>query len=201
MSLNKTLNKIPIWCIYIIGMFPFLIILYLLFNFKLGVDPLKTLEHQLGQWGLKFLILTLLITPIRSFFKINLIKYRRALGLLSFIYICLHLSTWIFLDLQFRWDEIVKAIVKKPFITIGMAGFLLMIPLALTSNNFAIRILKRNWKLLHKLIYLVVFLGALHYLLLVKSWPLDPIIYMCIVIFLLIIRLFPKIKILSNVKF
>ena len=182
-------------------MFPFLIILYLLFNFKLGVDPLKTLEHQLGQWGLKFLILTLLITPIRSFFKINLIKYRRALGLLSFIYICLHLSTWVFLDLQFRWDEIVKAIVKRPFITIGMAGFLLMIPLALTSNNFSVRILKRNWKLLHKLIYIIVFLGALHYLLLVKSWPLEPIIYMCIVIFLLIIRLFPKIKILSNVKF
>ena len=84
MSLNKALNKVPIWCIYIIGMFPFLIILYLLFNFKLGVDPLKTLEHQLGQWGLKFLILTLLITPIRSFFKINLIKYRRAFGVISF---------------------------------------------------------------------------------------------------------------------
>ena len=123
MSLNKTLNKMPIWCLYIIGLCPFFIILYLLFNFKLGVDPLKVLEHELGQWGLKFLILTLFVTPLRSFFNINLLKYRRTLGLLAFIYISLHLSTWLFLDLQLRWDEIIKSIIKRPFITIGMLGF------------------------------------------------------------------------------
>ena len=136
--------------IYALGMVPLFILVNDLIANQLGVDPLKELEHSLGKIALIFLILTLSISPLSNLLSINLIKLRRPLGLLCFFYVVLHLSTWLFLDMQFRWPEIIRAISKQPYIILGMLSFILLFPLAITSTNYAIKQLGPRWKKLHK---------------------------------------------------
>lgn len=156
---------------------------------QLGADPLQALEHQLGEWALQLLILTLLVTPVRQLCGISFLKFRRAFGLMAFVYVCLHLLTWLVLDKQFFWNEILKDLYKRPYIIIGMTAFVVLIPIALTSNNASIRRLgARNWRRLHRLGYVATAFGAIHYLLLVKSWPPEPVIYCVIVLALLMWR-------------
>lgn len=155
----------------------------------LGADPVKSFEHILGLWALRFLILTLLVTPIRDLIGISLLRYRRALGLLAFYYALMHFSAYIVLDQALNIPAILTDIARRPFITIGMASFALLIPLALTSNNYSIRKLGRRWNRLHKLVYIAIAGGAVHFLLSVKSWPAEPIIYAAIVAALLAWRL------------
>lgn len=192
-TINTALRRVPPLTIYIVGVVPFLWLVWRLVNGDLGVDPVKTVEHQLGEWGLQLLVAGLAITPLRRFTGVNLIRYRRAIGLLAFFYIALHLATWLALDLQFRWSEIWADIVKRPYITAGMTAFVAMIPLAVTSNAQSVRRLgARRWQNLHRLTYFAVLAGAVHYLWLVKAWPPEPIIYLILVIFLLAIRRIPK---------
>ena len=174
--------------IYALGMVPLFILVNDLIANQLGVDPLKELEHSLGKIALIFLILTLSISPLSNLLSINLIKLRRPLGLLCFFYVVLHLSTWLFLDMQFRWPEIIRAISKQPYIILGMLSFILLFPLAITSTNYAIKQLGPRWKKLHKLIYVSAIIAGAHYLMVVKSWPLEPIIYFLIIILLLAVR-------------
>ena len=176
--------------IYALGMVPLFILVNDLIANQLGVDPLKELEHSLGKIALIFLILTLSISPLSNLLSINLIKLRRPLGLLCFFYVVLHLSTWLFLDMQFRWPEIIRAISKQPYIILGMLSFILLFPLAITSTNYAIKQLGPRWKKLHKLIYVSAIIAGAHYLMVVKSWPLEPIIYFLIIILLLAVRWF-----------
>lgn len=182
-TINARLRKVPAWPLYIVGLAPAGVYFYWAVTNQLGADPLKALEHQLGIWALQLLIATLLITPLRNLLNLNLIKYRRAIGLLAFFYTCLHLLTYLWLDQQWGWGAILKDVTKRPYIIIGMLAFLGLVPLAATSNNASIRRLgAAGWKKLHKLVYPVAVLGAVHYLLLVKAWPLEPFVYLGIVV-------------------
>jgi sulfoxide reductase heme-binding subunit YedZ len=187
--INKWTRKVPTWVLYSGLAVPPIVYFYWAFTNQLGVDPLGRLEHQYGEWALQLLIAGLLVTPLRTYAKINLIKFRRAIGLMAFFYVTLHLSVWVVLDKQFFWGEIWADILKRPYITIGMSAFLVMVPLAITSNNWSLRkIGAATWRKLHKLTYYAALAGAVHYLLLVKSWPPEPIIYLSIVVGLLLLR-------------
>jgi methionine sulfoxide reductase heme-binding subunit len=194
-AINTALRRVPPFAIYMAGVVPFLWLIWLLVNGGLGVDPVKRIEHQLGEWALQLLLTGLAITPLRRFAGVNLIRYRRAIGLLAFFYVTLHLATWLVLDIQLRWAEIWADILKRPYITAGVAGFVAMIPLAITSNNRSVRRLgPKTWQNLHRLTYFAVIAGAIHYIWLVKAWPPEPVIYLILAIILLATRLIPRIR-------
>ena len=177
-TINGRLRKIPAWPIYVVGAAYAGWLVYLGLTGGLGVDPVKGLEHQIGKTGLQVLIASLLITPLRKWTGVSLIKYRRAIGVVAFFYILLHLLVWLGLDIQFRWGEIWGDIVKRPYITIGMLGFAALLPLAITSNNLSVRKMgAAAWGKLHKLAYLAVAAGVVHYMMVVKAWPLEPVLY------------------------
>ena len=196
--INKNLSLVPVWLVYLIGLSPAVILFFLAFFNLLGTDPLKTLEHELGEYALLILIFLLSFSSIRAVFGLNLNKFRRSTGLLVFWYVLLHFLTYLLLDQQLIWDLIVKDLVKRPYIIIGVFGFIALIPLALTSNKWSVRYLGfANWKRLHLLVYLAAFLAVSHYLMLVKSWPVKPLIYFLLVILLIMLRFGFK---LSNKK-
>jgi sulfoxide reductase heme-binding subunit YedZ len=176
-SVNQALRKVPAWPIYLIGVIPPAWLFYQGVTGNLGVDPVKKMEHEIGLLGLQVLIATLAITPLFRFTRINLVKFRRALGLVGFFYIVCHLAVWLFLDVQI-WSQIWADILKRPYITIGMAGFALLIPLAVTSNDWSMRKLRRTWKTIHKLFYPAIILGGVHFLLLRKGIQLEPVFYL-----------------------
>ena len=163
------------------------------FSNNLGPDPLDALENALGEWALIMLIAGLTVTPLMRFVRINLVKYRRPIGLAAFSFVLLHFAVYLVLDRQLNFWEIWTDILKRPYITIGTAAFLMLLPLALTSNNRSLRKLgATGWKKLHWLTYPAAFLGALHYLLLVKAWPFEPIAYLVIISSLIALRLLWK---------
>ena len=178
-----------VWLLYAAGFVPAVWTFYLGATGGLGADPVKTFEHTLGLWALRLLILTLLVTPIRDLTGISLLRYRRALGLLAFYYALMHFATYMVLDQALNFPVIVADILRRPVITIGMISLVLLVPLALTSNNWSIRRLGRRWTSLHKLVYVAIAGGAIHFILSVKSWPAEPIIYAAIVAALLLWRL------------
>ena len=189
-ALNSALRRVPVYTLYIAGVLPLIYLVVLLFTGGLGVDPVKALEHRVGKIGLQFLLAVLAVTPLRRFFGLNLLKFRRALGLLTFFYVAVHLAVWLALDIQFFWAEIWADILKRPYITIGMTGFALMLPLAVTSNNASIKRLGPvRWKMLHKLTYLAGIAGALHYVWLVKGWQIEALVYLGVVLGLLLFRI------------
>lgn len=150
----------------------------------LGADPVKEGEHLLGNWTLRFLVLTLLITPLRRLTGWNWIaKHRRTLGLFAFGYACLHLLTWFLLDMQFfisdfvGWKELKEDVLDRPYITIGMLAFLLMVPLALTSTKRMIARLGKNWRRLHRLVYVSAVLGTIHFWMAVKKDIREPLVF------------------------
>ncbi|KAB7610212.1 protein-methionine-sulfoxide reductase heme-binding subunit MsrQ [Amylibacter sp. SFDW26] len=184
--MNAAMRRIPAWPLYIVLTVPGLWLFYQALNNQLGADPLKTLEHQLGVYALQLLVASLLITPLRNILSINLIKYRRAIGLMAFFYTAAHLLTYLWLDQQWWWDAIIKDLTKRPYIIIGFTAFLAMVPLAITSNNTSIKRLGAGgWKKLHRLAYYAALGGAVHYVLLEKTWQREPILYVLIVVALL----------------
>jgi methionine sulfoxide reductase heme-binding subunit len=187
-AVNHAARRLPIWPVYLLGMVPVVWLFWLALNNDLGPNPAEALERQLGEYGLQFLIATLCVTPLR-WAGLNLVKFRRALGLLAFGYILLHLATWVGLDKALRWSEILADLGKRPYIIIGMAGFVAMIPLALTSTNAAIRRMGPvAWRRLHRLTYLAALAGALHFVMLKKTWATEPLIYLAIILVLLLAR-------------
>lgn len=189
-SVNGALRRVPTWIVYALGFVPAVFLVWLIATNGLGFDPVKNLEHRVGKLGLQFIIAGLAITPVRKLTGINVLRFRRAVGLVAFAYIALHLSVWLFLDIQLRWYEIGKDILKRPYITIGMLGFALLVPLALTSNAWSLRKMgAAAWQRLHRLVYPAALAGAVHYVLLVKAWPAEPLIYLGIVAGLLAMRL------------
>lgn len=188
-AINGRLRQVPIWAVYLLGALPALWLFWLALTNNLGVDPVKTLEHRLGKLGLQFMVAVLLVTPLRRFGGLNLLRFRRALGLLTFFYILLHLLVWAVLDIQLNWAGIWVDIAKRPYITLGMVGFLAMLPLALTSNSMALRRMgAAAWQRLHRLTYVAAAAGGVHYLLLVKAWPVEPILYLAAILGLLALR-------------
>lgn len=187
--INQSLRKVPAGSLYFVGFLPVVYMVWQLFAGNLGVDPVKELEHEFGEIALQLLIVGLAITPLRTKLGLNLIKFRRAIGLLAFSYVALHLAVWLFLDMQLLLSQILKDIVKRWYITIGMLAFAFLIPLAITSNNMSLRKLGgASWRKLHKLTYAAVLLGALHYVILVKGWQIEPLLYLGTILFLLALR-------------
>jgi len=177
-SLNGALRRVPTWAVYGLGLVPLAVLVWRALSGGLGIDPVKTLEHQLGLAALQLLLAGLLVTPLRRWTGVNLIRYRRAIGLLAFLYAALHLLVWLLLDLQLRWWEIGADLVKRPYVIAGMLGFACLVPLALTSNGWSVRRLgAAAWQRLHRLTYVAALLAALHYLLLVKVWSAEPVLY------------------------
>jgi methionine sulfoxide reductase heme-binding subunit len=188
-SINQALRRVPAWPVYLLGAIPFALLVIQVLTGDLGVDPVKTMERALGEWGLKFIVAGLCISPLRWATGVSLIRYRRAIGLLAFFYVALHLTTWVVLDLQFRWAEIGADLIKRPYIIVGMIGFTALLPLAITSNNLSVRRMgAAAWQKLHRLVYVAALAGAIHYIMLVKAWPPEPLVYLGAVVALLAVR-------------
>ena len=187
-SINSGLRRVPTWPLYILCLLPAPWLFWQGLTGGLGVEPIKALEHEYGRLALKFLIAGLCVTPLRRLVGLNLLKFRRMLGLVAFAYVVLHLLVWLVLDVQIP-SEILKDIAKRPYITIGMTAFVLLVPLAVTSNARAVRRMGAGWRRLHMLVYPAVFLGAVHFIMLVKGWPLEPLVYLAVVLALMALRL------------
>ncbi len=187
-TVNQTLRRIPVWLIYFLGVLPAPWLLYLGATSGLGVEPIEALEHELGDLALKLLILGLAVTPLRRYVGLNLIKFRRAIGVLTFFYVTLHLLVWLVLDVQVL-GQIWADIIKRPYITVGMAAFLLMLVPALTSNDWSVRRLGPRWRKVHRLIYPAAILGGLHYVMQAKGFQIEPLVYLGLILGLLILRL------------
>ena len=189
-KLNGVLRGIPAWTIYIVGAAYALWQFWLALN-QIGpylVEPINVLERAYGEVGLKLMVLGLLVTPLRKWTGVNLIKFRRAIGVTAFFFILAHFLVFAVLDVQ-SVSRVWTEIVKRPYVTVGMASFLMLIPLAVTSNNLSVRKLgAATWRKLHKLTYPAAILGAVHYLWLVKGFQIEPIIYLVIILGLIATR-------------
>lgn len=174
-------------------------LIWRLFNDDLGANPVEFLEHTTGDWTIYFLLLTLSISPIQKLLRPNWNKWlfsmhlvRRGLGLSAFVYALLHLATYMVFDMGLSLEDTVADIIERPFILIGMLAFLMLIPLAITSTAGWQRRLKQHWRTLHKAVYLITFLGILHYALLVKADLVQPLIYMMLFGILMLFRVKTK---------
>jgi len=186
----RNLSQLPTIIVYLVGVVPAVWWFWLGAINRLGADPMRELEHGLGLWALRFLIFTLAITPLRQLVGVNFLRYQRALGLLAFYYALMHLTTYLVLDQGLNFDAIWADILKRLYITIGMTCFVVLLPLAVTSNNLAIRRLGgKVWQRLHRFVYLAAILAVLHFLMSVKSWPIEPVTYALIAAILLGYRL------------
>lgn len=175
--------------VYLAGLVPAGAYLYFGITDRLGADPVRALEHALGLWSLRFLVIGLAITPLRRLGGPNLVVYRRAIGLLAFFYALMHLAVYLLLDRGLDWHAIVADIVRRPYITIGMLALVLLVPLAITSNNTMMRRLGGSaWRKLHKLTYPAAIAAAIHFVMVVKAWPPEPLVYAALVAGLLLFR-------------
>lgn len=177
--------------LFVVCLLPLVRLLVLGFTDGLGANPIEFITRSTGTWTLTFLLVTLSITPLRKLFnQPALIRLRRMFGLFAFFYVSLHFITYIWLDQFFELPEIAKDIVKRPFITVGFLAFVLLIPLAVTSNNAVIkRMGAQRWQRLHRLVYVIGILGVVHYWWLVKKDLTQPIIYASILAILLAYRI------------
>ena len=177
--------------VFVLCLVPLGILIWRLITNNLGANPVEFIQHATGDWTLRFLIFTLCITPFRKLFKLpDLIRFRRMLGLFAFFYVCLHFLTYLGPDQSFDVSGMWKDVAKRPFITVGFLGFVLLIPLALTSTAGWIRRLGgKRWQLLHRSIYITAVAGVIHYYWLVKSDVRKPLFYGSLVAILLIWRL------------
>jgi sulfoxide reductase heme-binding subunit YedZ len=186
--INAAARRVPVWSVWLILLVPAVWTFWLGLTGGLGAEPIKALERELGEVALQLLVLGLCITPLRRFLGLNLIRFRRAIGLLAFTYVGLHLLVWLVLDVQIP-AQIWTDIVKRPYVTVGFTAFLLMIPLALTSNDWSLRRLGPMWRQVHKLTYGVAVLGAVHFIWLSKGFQIEPLIYLAVILGLLALRL------------
>ena len=179
--------------VFVLALMPLVWLAWGAWQEELGANPIETITRSLGEWTLRFLLLTLLISPLRRATGwVQGVRLRRMLGLFAFFYGTLHLFSYLWLDQFYDWGEIWKDILKRPFITVGMLAFLLMTPLALTSFKKAMRKLGRNWQRLHTLIYPLTMLGVLHFWWLAesKSRLAMPLLYSVLLAILLGERVF-----------
>ena len=180
--------------VFLICLLPFLVLAasaFALAGLSLGANPVEELLHELGRWGLKFLLLTLTITPLRRLTGWNwLIGFRRMLGLFAFFYIVLHFLVYAILDQSLDLAAIFEDIIKRPYITLGMAGLLMLVPLAVTSTKGMMRRLGKRWQKLHRLVYVIAVVAVWHFYWQVKLDTLDASIYALILAFLLGMRVY-----------
>ena len=190
-AVNGGLRKVPPRTLYIIGAAWGVWLFWLGLAGGLGVEPITELEHRYGELAINLLVAGLAVTPLRRFVGLNLMPFRRAIGVLTFFFLIAHVAVWAILDVQ-ALDRVWEDILERPYISIDMAGFLLLIPLGLTSNNRSVRKLgPAAWRRLHKLVYPAAILGALHYIWLAKGFQIEPLVYMALILGLLALRLRP----------
>jgi len=186
--LNQGLRHLPTWAVYICMALPLPLFFWQGIAGALGPEPIRALEHLYGQVALAYLVASLAITPLRRVWGINLLRFRRAAGVMGFVYVVAHLLVWLLLDIASAaaiWADIVK----RPYITVGMAAFVLLVPLAMTSTNAAQRRLGPRWGQLHKLAYPAILLGGIHYVMQAKGWQLQPVLWLGAILLLLVLRL------------
>ena len=178
--------------VFITSLVPACLLIFGLLTNKLGVNPIETLTRETGLWALKFLVLTLAITPLRWLTGWNVLaSIRRMLGLYVFFYALIHMLLYLWLDQFFDINEIIKDIIKRPFITIGFFTFSSLIPLVITSNNAMVKKLGgKRWKQLHKLTYFIAVASCVHFYMLVKADKFEPLMYGLVIATLLAIRLY-----------
>lgn len=191
---NRALRRLPVWAVYAAGAIPAALLLWGAVMGGLGPDPVKGLERPLGEWGLRFLIAALAVTPLMRA-GLRLMKFRRALGMLGFWYVLVHFAVWIGLDMGLYWPQIAGDLVKRPYILVGFAGLLMLLPLAVTSTDGMVRRLgAQAWRRLHRLAYPAILAGAVHFLMIGKVWTTEALIYLGLVTALLALRLIPRRK-------
>ena len=193
--INTFARKVPTWLVYVLYALPIPFFFYLAQTGGLGVEPINALEREMGEITLQLLIIGLAITPARKYLGLNLLKFRRTIGVMAFVYVVVHLGIWVLLDMSLRWEQMWGDIWKRPYITIGMVAFLAMIPLAVTSNNWSVRKLgAASWRKIHKLVYPIAVLGAVHFIMVQKVWEVEPLIYLTVILALLALRYIPSRK-------
>jgi len=189
---KKQITHIKIF-LFMLCLTPLARLLWLSITDNLSANPIEFIERSTGFWGLFILLATLTLTPVRLLTgRAWPIQMRRMLGLFMFFYACLHIITYIWLDFAFDWLDITKDIAKHPRILVGFAAFILSVPLALTSTNNMIKRLREHWKQLHQLVYLIAILATVHFWWLVKKDIREPLLYACILITLLGVRVYYK---------
>ena len=185
--INRALRKVPTWTIYLLGILPAVWVIY---SGLAQIDPVRAIEWGFGLWAVRLLIATLFISPLR-WAGLNLLRFRRQLGLVAFAYVVLHFTSWLTIDMGLRWSLILPDLYKRWYIVVGMSALVLLIPLAVTSNNRAIRSLgAQNWARLHKLAYPATALAMLHFLMVGKVYTTEVLTYAAILATLLAIRLY-----------
>ena len=190
MTFSSLFRSLPISLLYCILLFPIPLYFYWGTVNQLGPDPLRFLEHKYGELGLIFLLITLSISPLFKYAKINLMRYRRCIGLVAFYYIVSHICVYFFLDIGLSIDILLSDLQKRYYIIAGFFAFITLIPLALTSNNFALRKLNiKTWNKIHSFVYIAIILSIFHFILMSKTWTGELYFYTGITIFILILKI------------
>jgi sulfoxide reductase heme-binding subunit YedZ len=193
MTASQWMTRVIKPTVFVLCLVPISLLAWDLFTHHLGANPVEKLNHRTGIWTLRLLLITLSVTPLRRLTGWNiLIRLRRMLGLYTFFYACLHFLTWLVFDHFFDIHEIVKDVIKRPYITVGFSAFVMLIPLAITSTNKWVKRLGSRWTRLHQLVYVIATFGVLHYLWLVKADVRDPVIYGLLLAVLLAYRAWIK---------
>ena len=186
---NRALRFVPPWSVYVAGALPAAWIAYQTLTGTIGIDPVRAIEWGLGLWALRLLIATLCVTPLR-WVGLNLMRFRRQLGLVAFAYVCVHFVAWLTIDMGLRWGQILPDLVKRWYILVGMTALALLVPLAVTSNNMSIRKMgAKGWNRLHKLAYPATILATVHFMMVGKVYTVEVLIYAGILLGLLALRL------------
>jgi sulfoxide reductase heme-binding subunit YedZ len=190
---NQALKRVPVLPLYFLALVPAALLFWSALSGGGGADPVRALETGLGAWALKFMLASLAVTPLRERAGLNLLRFRRMIGLTAFFYAMLHFSVWIVFDRHLQWAQIAVDLTKRPWIMVGMAALLMLLALAVTSNDRMVaRLGAVRWRAIHRLAYPAAVAIILHYLWLVKSWTAEPLAYAAITALLLGYRLLPK---------
>jgi len=188
--LTRWLRHVPVWLVWVLAAIPLALLVWDTLQGNLGVEPVRDIEHRLGRTALYFLIATLSVTPLLRLTRINLVRFRQALGLICFSYVVLHLAAWVVFDMALLWAQMLKDVVKRPYLIFGMLAFLMLLSLAVTSNRFSIRRMRAGWKRLHRLIYPAAILASLHWIWALKLWERKPALILAAILLLLGLRFF-----------
>lgn len=186
---NRWLRGLPVWALWLGGLVPLAVLVWDTLNGGLGIDPVRDIEHRLGRTALYFLVASLAVTPVLRITGISFMRFRRALGLLCFTYAGLHVLAWAVMDMALLWGLMAQDVVKRPYLVFGMASFLMLLALAVTSNNAAIRRMGgAAWRRLHRLAYVAAPLVTLHWIWALKTFPLEPALWLGAILLLLGLR-------------
>ena len=176
--------------VFFLALWPLYVISYQIIFNQLGPEPVDRIINHFGEWTLIFILLTLSMTPLKKITKsVEWIKFRRMLGLFTFFYASIHMLSYVGLDYRFDFEPLINDVFKKKFVFIGFSAWLLLIPLAITSSERMVRLLKQNWKKIHRLIYIIGIFGVLHYIWLSKTIFFKPLIFLIILVILLLFRI------------